>query len=539
MKKKRGKTIWETGKKNILQMLFSRTMLIMFLIVLQFAYIVARIYALTEHIPLIVGSEYMVVAFMMIVILNSEENSSVKLSWCCLVGIFPLLGSVVYFIVKYDFGYRMVQKRVSFIEKESRKSLPEQSQLMNELKEKDMQTYRICCYLNRTSGSLVSKNNEIKYFPLGDIMYEEMLKQMEKAEEYIFLEYFMIAHGEMWNKILRILEKKAKDGVEVRILYDGTCSVYLLPYQYPKEIEKLGIKCRMFSPPIPFVSTHYNNRDHRKIMIIDGKTVFTGGINLCDEYININSPVGHWKDVGIMIQGDAVYSFIMMFLQMWYATDQKKYKTNKVQFPTVENAIKTDSKLNKEQANRVGIRGKGYVIPYSDSPLDKENVCENVYMDILNQAKKYVYIMTPYLILDGEMMTAITFAAKRGVDIRIMLPHIPDKWYAFVLARANYKILLEAGVKLYEYIPGFVHAKVFVADDERAVVGTANLDFRSLYWHYECSVYLYQVNEIKEIVKDFEETQKLCQQITEEVVKKIGIFSKVSAYILKIVASLM
>ena len=305
----------------------------------------------------------------------------------------------------------------------------------------------------------------------------------------------------MWKRIEEILTKKSAEGVDVRVLYDGTCSIYLLPYKYPKHIEKLGIKCRMFSPPIPFLSTHYNNRDHRKIMVIDGKTAFTGGVNISDEYINEEHPFGHWKDVGVMMQGNAAFDFTVMFLQMWSATEHKRKE--ELEFSDMQKYLVKYGSSMKQESMAVEAECAGYVIPYADNPVDDENVGRNVYIDMLNQAKEYVYIMTPYLILDGEMLTAITFAAKRGVDVRIILPHIPDKWYAFVLAQSNYQVLLEAGVKVYEYTPGFVHAKVFVADGERAVVGSINLDYRSLYWHYECAAYLYKVPAIKDIYNDF------------------------------------
>lgn len=538
-KKKQDKSIWEMSKRSALQVIFSRTMLIMILIVLQFAYIIARMYAWAEHIPLLLGGELLVVAIMMAIILNSRENPSIKLSWCFLVGLFPILGSVVYFVIKYDLGYRVNQKRISYTEMLSRKYLPNQENLLAELKEKDIQTYHISQYLHKNCGSLVSKNNEVKYFPSGEKMFEEMKIQLETAKEYIFLEYFMIAPGEMWNSILKILEKKAKEGVDVRILYDGSCSVYLLPYKYPKQIEEMGIKCRMFSPPIPFLSTHYNNRDHRKIMVVDGKVAFTGGVNLSDEYINVDRPFGHWKDVGILLKGDAVYDFTVMFLQMWSATEKKKIE--EIEFPDMRKYLnKTSYSIEGDIKQSIdGLMRKGYVIPYADNPVNDENTGENVYIDILNQAKEYVYIMTPYLILDNEMLSAITFTAKRGVDVRIILPHIPDKWYAFVLAQSNYKVLIEAGVKVYEYTPGFVHAKVFVSDNERAVVGSVNLDFRSLYWHYECAAYLYHVPAIADIYKDFICTQVLCEEVTKESIKKISVFSKISAFFFKIVAPLM
>lgn len=535
-KSKKEKSILENSKRNVLQIIFSRTMFIMVLIVMQFAYLIARMYAWAELIPILLGGELTIVAIMMAIILNSDENPSVKLSWCFLVGIFPILGSVVYLVVRFDFGYRVLQKRISLTEKNSKKYLPKQDKTLAELKQEDVQTYRIAKYLRKTSGSLVSTNTKVKYFSGGENMFEEMIKQLENATEYIYLEYFMISHGKMWNTILGILARKAKEGVDVRLLYDGSCSVYLLPYKYPTQIEKLGIKCQMFSPPIPFLSTHYNNRDHRKIMVIDGRVAFTGGINLCDEYININSPCGHWKDVGIMLEGDAVYDFTLMFMQMWCATAAKT--TGDVRLPNMQKYLEKTSFYPNDLDVEEDL-DCGYVIPYSDNPVANENVGENVYIDMLNQAKEYVYIMTPYLILDGEMLHAITLAAKRGVDVRIILPHIPDKWFAFVLARENYKRLLNAGVKIYEYTPGFVHAKLFVVDGERAVVGSMNLDYRSLYWHYECSAYLYKVAAIVDIHKDFVDTQALCEQVTGETIKKIGTVSRVAAFVLKIVAPLL
>jgi len=271
-------------------------------------------------------------------------------------------------------------------------------------------------------------------------------------------------------------------------------------------------------------------------MVIDGRVAFTGGVNLCDEYINVDSPFGHWKDVGLMMEGDAAYDFTVMFMQMWSSTEARQISDLK--FPNMQKYLSKTS-YDIEELSAHHSENTGYVIPYADNPVDNENVGENVYIDILNQAKEYVYIMTPYLILDNEMLTAITFAAKRGIDVRIILPHIPDKRYAFVLAQANYKALLEAGVKVYEYTPGFVHAKLFVSDNERAVVGSVNLDYRSLYWHYECSTYLYQGSVIQDVYKDFLDTQNKCERVTSDTIKEISVFSKVAAFVLKIVAPLL
>lgn len=547
-KSKRENSILEDSKRNVLQVVFSRTMLIMVLIVLQFAYIIGRMYAFVEYIPIFLGSEFLIVAFMFMVILNTKENPMIKLSWCFLVGIFPIFGSVVYLVIRYDLGYRVQQRRIRVTEIEAKDYLQSQEMVLDELEQQDIQTYHMASYLRETSGSTVYKNTQVTYFPIGEKQFAEMITQLEQAEKFIFLEYFMISYGKMWNTILSILTRKAKEGVEVRLLYDGSCAVYLLPYNYPEKLEQLGIQCRMFSPPIPFLSTHYNNRDHRKIMVVDGKVAFTGGVNLCDEYINVDSPCGHWKDVGVMLQGEAVRDFTLMFLQMWAATERKSanaerllengieaYLEPSVQYKMKEKRVVAEDDFMAVQQGCV----EGYVIPYGDSPVDNENVGEMVYLDILNQAKKYVYIMTPYLILDHEMLTALSFAAKRGVDVRIILPHIPDKKYAFVLAKEHYEELLESGVKIYEYTPGFVHAKVFVCDDCRAVVGTVNLDYRSLYWHYECSAYLYQIPAIHDIRTDIEYTLEKCQQVAMEDVKKRGLISRAAGAILKLVAPLM
>ena len=312
----------------------------------------------------------------------------------------------------------------------------------------------------------------------------------------------------------------------MRVMYDGMCCMMLLPYHYPQVLEKKGIRCKMFSPIKPTLSTHQNNRDHRKICVIDGHTAFTGGINLADEYINAVERFGHWKDTAVMLQGEGVQSFTMMFLQMWNITERQKENYGKYIYPGEE--LLNDAKPEL-----------GFVIPYGDSPLDGENVGERVYMDIINQARDYVHMMTPYLILDNEMVTALTFAAKRGVDTVLMMPHIPDKKYAYLLARSYYPELIEAGVKIYEYTPGFVHAKVFVSDDETAVVGTINLDFRSLYLHFECGVWIHKNPVVDAIEEDFLETLKKCRQVTLEDCRRYPFLPKFAGRMLRLIAPLM
>jgi cardiolipin synthase len=326
----------------------------------------------------------------------------------------------------------------------------------------------------------------------------------------------------MWGEILKILEAKAKAGVDVRVLYDGMLEVSTLPNNYTELLKEHGIKAKVFSPIKPFVSSHYNYRDHRKILVIDGKVAFNGGVNLADEYINEKERFGHWKDTAVMLEGDAAASFALMFLQMWNLDEKtpvfKPYLTD---------------------GSGAAARPSGFVIPYCDCPLDADKVGETVYMDILNRAQHYVHIMTPYLILDGELETALKYAAQRGVDVKLILPGIPDKALAYSLAKSHYKRLFGAGVKIYEYTPGFVHAKVFTSDDTKAVVGTINLDYRSLYHHFECATYMYKTACVSDIERDFQETLSKCRAVTAESIKNEKLSYKIMGSLMQFIAPLM
>lgn len=337
------------------------------------------------------------------------------------------------------------------------------------------------------------------------------------------MEYFIVEEGIMWDTILEILKRKVNEGVEVRFMYDGMCAFDLLPYSYPKKLQKFGIKCKMSNKIRPFVSTIQNNRDHRKICVIDGQTGYVGGVNLADEYINEKERFGHWKDTAVLLRGDAVQSLTMIFLQMW-----------DVDMRGVEPYGKYLTKKAESLNDRLG-----YVIPYADSPFDHENVGEEVYFHILNHAKKYVHIMTPYLILDNEMLTTLIRAAKSGIEVIIIMPHIPDKWYAFAVAKTYYKELIEGGVQIYEYAPGFVHAKVFVSDDDTATVGSINLDFRSLYLHFENGVFIYDNPEVQKVEEDFQNTLVKCHKVTVTEVRNRGVLMKVAGQVLRLVAPLM
>ncbi len=489
--------------KVLFRIVFGRTAFVVLFLLLQIGFLFSCFRWLSNYLVYIYGGMLALTALVVIYILNEKSNPSFKLAWVIPVLVIPVFGTFLYLFVQFQIGTKWINRRLKDAGDETSPYLEQNPITEKRLKKVSRDKANLAVYLKNCGGFPVCQNTSVRYFPLGDAMFPEFKQQLKNARKFIFMEYFIIERGKMWGEILEILEEKAAQGVEVRVMYDGMCCMMLLPYHYPQVLEKKGIRCKMFSPIKPTLSTHQNNRDHRKICVIDGHTAFTGGINLADEYINAVERFGHWKDTAVMLQGEGVQSFTMMFLQMWNITERQKENYGKYIYPGEE--LLNDAKPEL-----------GFVIPYGDSPLDGENVGERVYMDIINQARDYVHMMTPYLILDNEMVTALTFAAKRGVDTVLMMPHIPDKKYAYLLARSYYPELIEAGVKIYEYTPGFVHAKVFVSDDETAVVGTINLDFRSLYLHFECGVWIHKNPVVDAIEEDFLETLKKCRQVTLE-----------------------
>ena len=401
--------------------------------------------------------------------------------------LFPIVGALLYIVIGGNLHKSKVLKAIKQSEEKGNKYFIQDEKIKKEI---ESQNNGKINYLMNYLNFPVTKNKNINYYKLGELAYPEMLKELKNAKKFIFLEYFIIKNGTMWSEILKILEEKAKEGLDVRLIYDDMGCIALLPTSYPKQMEEKGIKCIAFNKLNPFLGVIMNNRDHRKMMIIDGKTVFSGGMNLADEYINLKHPYGKWKDNGIKITGEAVWNFTIMFLNMWnsYRKDDEDYKKYKYDF----------SKENLEQ--------NGYTIPYGETPLDNEIVGENVYLNIINQAQKYVYIMTPYLIIDTDMINSLILAAKRGVDVRIVVPGIPDKKIVYSLTTSYFETLIKNGVKIYKYTPGFVHSKVFVSDDNIATVGTINLDYRSLYLHFECGIFMQDVEVIKDVKKDLVDT---------------------------------
>ena len=510
------------GKRGALHFLFGRTFIVLTLLVAQLALLFAAVLPLGERIAYVYGGMTVLSVLLAMHLANQAGDPTAKLTWVVLIMAVPMVGIPLYLLVRLDVGHRMIHRRLDDLTRETARFIPQQKELTARLAQEEPEVYALSSYTLRNGGFPVYDNTTVEYFPLGDEFFPALLRELEQAKQFIFLEFFILDEGLMWGAVRELLERKVQEGVEVRLLYDGTCALFNLPYQYPKELRRQGIQCKMFSPIRPLVSTHYNNRDHRKIVVIDGHTAFTGGVNLADEYINRRQRFGHWKDTAILLRGDAVRSFTLMFLQMWNVDQRREDFARYLNVPL---PALTDA--------------RGYVIPYGDSPLDEERVGQQVYMDILNRAQRYVHIMSPYLIIDDKMTNALTFAAKRGVEVSLILPHIPDKKYAFALAKTHYKELLRSGVQIWEYTPGFVHAKSFVSDDRKAVVGTINLDYRSLSLHFECAAYLYDVPAVEDVERDFQETLSHCQRITLLSLRETPLKTMLLGKVLKLLAPLM
>ncbi len=477
-----------------------KRVIIVFLgVVLQFGFaIIIRLF-FYKYIGLITLFYSIVSILIVLAILKNSTRLSNDLPWMILILLFPIFGTILLFALGRSYSKNKLLKNIYKTEKEYSKYLEQNDYIKKEIFDNDMDNLR---YIMNRTNNFVSKNNDITYYEFGEKFYPELLKELKKAEKFIFMEYFIINKGTMWNGILDILKEKAANGVDVRILYDDMGSLALLSTKYPKELGKYGIKCIPFNKLSPFRGIFMNNRDHRKMTIIDGKVAFSGGVNLSDEYINVNSKLGVWKDNGIKIVGDAIWNFTVMFLTMWNSN------------------VKEDNDILKFKYEFKGKKdGSGFAVPYGVSPLYKDLIGEDVYINMINSAKKYLYIMTPYLIIDTDMVNALTRAAKRGVDVRIIVPGIPDKKIVYTQTTSFFKILHDNGVNIYKYSKGFVHSKIFLSDDIRAVVGTINMDYRSLYLHFENGIYMENMSVIKDIYKDFEITFNDSKKLTTEDVK--------------------
>lgn len=461
-----------------------------------------------------------------LVIINKMDNPAYKLIWVVLVMTYPLIGGALYLALSGNRTRRKFIKEATANYLDTFEYLPDDSEIQKEIKENSKSASVQSTYISKYAGFPAYKNTEVKYFAIGEENYACLLEELKQAKRFIFMEYFIIKQSDMWETVLAVLKQKASEGVDVRLIYDDFGCAMWMPSRFRKEMHVCGIKAAPFNPIGPAINLRQNNRDHRKITIIDGNVGFTGGINLADEYINVNCKLGHWKDTGVMLRGEAVWNLTMMFLQMWKLVTKEATLEKYEQYKPQADAL-------------ASMEAEGYVQPYGDTPVDDEIVSENIYLNMINKAKHYIYITTPYLIIDNEMVTALTLAAKSGIDVRIITPGVPDKKLVYMVTQSYYYQLILAGVKIYQYTPGFIHAKTVVMDDSVATVGTVNFDYRSLYLHFECGVWMYHVPVIQMIHDDYMKTLKLCEEITIEEIKKTSGMKRFWQAMLRLIAPLL
>lgn len=490
--------------KKIIKFISGKLFITCILILLQIIAYFMMFYHISRYSPYIYGFMTFLSVFFAFKTAIGNLQSDFKTVWIFFFISVPIFSWIIYIIIRKK---KLPERKIKLLKDIDKTiTLPKDTSLLNFVNDDNIKK-QMNYIVSTTEHSIYDKTSS-KFFHMGECFFESLEKTLKKAEKFIFLEYFIINNGNVWNRILDILKNKAKNGVEIRILYDDIGTINLLPYNFRKNLEKYGIKSAKFNPLTPYPDISANYRDHRKIAVIDGKYAYTGGINLSDEYSNEKERFGIWKDYGILIKGKAVREMTALFLKMW------DYNIGKIE----ENPNKYFSDYISED--------DGVVIPFGADPSRKENTVKNAYLNIISSARKYVYITTPYLIPDSEIVSALKLASESGIDIRIIVPHIPDKWYVDAVTKSNYDVLIKSGVKIYEYRYGFIHAKSVISDDESAIIGTANFDYRSFYYLFENLVFLYKPNSIKEIKSDFVKTMYESIEISEKDIENRSFFKK-------------
>lgn len=434
---------------------------------------------------------------------SQKKTSSMKTPWIILILLAPIAGTTLYLLIGLSGTTRMMRQRYERIDAELFPYLPENDGLLNELRSSDPAAYSIASYINVFASYPVYRNTDVVYYPDASDALEAQLAELRNAKRFIFMEYHAIENAESWARIQKVLEDRVKAGVEVRVFYDDLGSIFFINRDFDRQLEAAGIKCKVFNPFMPILNFFLNNRDHRKITVIDGEVGFTGGYNLANEYFNLTRPYGQWKDTGIKISGDAVQSLTLMFLEMWNAV--KKGDKDDADY----------ARYLKPSYEKYEAHDRGFVQPYADSPMDKEHVGEEVYISMIEKAEHYIYFMTPYLIITDEMTHAMCLASKRGVDVRIITPGIPDKKTVYGITHSFYNALVTDGVRIFEWTPGFLHAKMCICDGKMATCGTINLDYRSLYHHFENGCFLVDCDAIADIKSDFDKTFGESREVTD------------------------
>lgn len=455
-----------------------------------------------------------------ILITNKRGNHDHKLGWIIFILVSPVFGVSVYLLWGAGRVSKKLRRRMAACESHYVSYLSDDSAAKQSLEYNDLAHSRQADFLSQEAGLPLFDNCSAEYLPSGESFFSRLLEELEQAEKYIYMEFFILAEGDMWDSIYKVLKQKAKDGIEVKIIFDDFGSIKRQHKDFLTKLKKDGIEVSVFNPIYPLFTHFLNNRNHRKIVVIDGKIAITGGVNIGDEYINREIRFGHWMDSAVIIKGETVKSFLCMFLSMWEFITGKRID---VKSHFAESTVIDD----------------GFALPYCDGPLTDQSPAEGLYMQILNSAQKYVYIMTPYLVIDDMMISTLCMAAKSGIEVCIVTPHIPDKAYVHNVTRYNYLELLQAGVKIYEYTPGFIHSKIFLSDDCISTVGSVNMDYRSFIFHFECGVWLNNKETALNIKQHFREVLAVSQEIKLEDWNKRSRLTKIKQGFLHLFGPLM
>ena len=469
-------------------------------LILQVGWLLVRIIKLNEYyigISLLTG--FLALAIVLKLSSDHSTTSAMKMPWIMLIMAFPVMGLTLYLLMEVFGDIGKTGRKLGDIQGSIRAFFQQGSGIPDLLEQKDLPVANQFRYLWQHTESPVYTDTDVRYYGCASDAFEALKAEAEKAESFIFLEYFIVTAGSASRELFEILERKVQQGVEVRLMYDDIGSVGYVNLKFAKALNELGIRCKVFNPALPVLNLFMNHRDHRKIAVFDGRVAFTGGFNLADEYFGRRFPYGQWKDTGIRLEGKAVKSLTAEFLEMWNIGE--KMPDDYERYLSVSRGVP---------------EARGFVQPYSDNPLGKERAAENVYLNLINSARKTLYIFTPYLIISDEMNRALGLAAKRGVVVRIITPGIPDKKTVYALTRSYYFGLASQGVRIYEWTPGFCHAKQCLCDGEIASIGTSNLDYRSLYHHFENNVLLYDCDAVTQMAQDFEDTFSQCREVTDQ-----------------------
>ncbi|WP_449024307.1 cardiolipin synthase [Peptostreptococcus stomatis] len=485
-------------------------------LVMQVFWVIYQVKWINDIYPITEGLSHFLALMLVIRIYGKHTNAAMKIPWMVLLLIFPITGLILYSIFASRISKYAVKRRFKYIMDKLYQYLYKDDDLLADLKESEPDIYGQVHYISKIGRFPAYNQGQVTYYPDAKLGVEAQKEAMRQAKKFIFMEYHAIEDSVSFQEIEEILVEKAKEGLDVRVVYDDVGSLVFIDKSFRKRLEGEGIKCRVFNPIGPVLNVFMNNRDHRKITVIDGKIGFTGGYNLADEYFNLVNPYGHWKDTGIKIEGRPVDSLTLMFLEMWHASKSTK-KINE-DIKALINQWEEEGTETETEETCQGLQSYKNIIiqPFAENPLKEELLAENAYMNMAKNARDYLYITTPYLLIDDNMSEELSSAAKRGVDVRIVTPGIPDKRIVYKMTRSYYGGLARNGVRIYEYMPGFIHAKQHISDDKTAIIGTINMDYRSLYHHFENGVFMHNVDCIKDMRADFEHIFDQSYEVTDK-----------------------